>query len=186
MPTHLLLMQPPLTLQLGGLKTLIRRNCMQLRRNATPLKTLLRQVRRVLSGGGGAADPHGRIGRSGVNSRRPHGSPRGIKFACVCPSAFRAFRQNGEASGLVPEVLHNDCCGRNWWLSLVGRNANRVWSSGTVSSRDTRVELDQPNLLVEVFAAVRSIDVWQFDCSVHLFILSKEDSESSTGHLTRG
>jgi len=36
-------------------------------------------------GWGGAADPHGRTGRSGVNSSRPiSGRSRGIKFACGC------------------------------------------------------------------------------------------------------
>ena len=38
--------------------------------------------------------------------------PRGIKFTCVCPSVSRRHRQNGEASGLVPEVLHTDLAGR--------------------------------------------------------------------------
>jgi hypothetical protein len=58
-------------------------------------------------GRGGVADPHGRTGRSGVNFNRPvSGRPRGIKFACVCPSVSGRHRQNGEASGLVPEVLH--------------------------------------------------------------------------------
>jgi trehalose 6-phosphate synthase len=32
--------------------------------------------------------------------------PRGIKFACVHPSVSGRHGQNGEASGLVPEVLH--------------------------------------------------------------------------------
>ncbi len=32
--------------------------------------------------------------------------PRGIKFACVHPSISGRHGQNGEASGLVPEVLH--------------------------------------------------------------------------------
>ena len=58
-------------------------------------------------GRGGAADPHGRIARSGVNSSRPiSGRSRGIKFACVHPSVSGRSGQNGEASGLVPEVLH--------------------------------------------------------------------------------
>jgi len=58
-------------------------------------------------GRGGAADPHGRTGRSGVNSSRPiFGRSRGIKFACVYPSVSGRPGQNGEASGLVPEVLH--------------------------------------------------------------------------------
>jgi hypothetical protein len=34
------------------------------------------------------------------------GRSRGIKFACVHPSVFVRNGQNGEASGLVPEVLH--------------------------------------------------------------------------------
>jgi hypothetical protein len=69
-------------------------------------------VRRTPSGRGGATDPHGHIGCSGVNSRRPGavpvpGSPRGIKFACGHMARFWACRQNGEASGLDPEVLHH-------------------------------------------------------------------------------
>jgi hypothetical protein len=53
-------------------------------------------------GRGGVADPHGRTGRSGVTSSRPvPGRSRGIKFACG-----GGADQNGEASGLVPEVLH--------------------------------------------------------------------------------
>ena len=55
----------------------------------------------------GAADPHGRTERSGVNSSRPgSGRSRGIKFACVHPSGSGRHGQNGEAPGLVPEVLH--------------------------------------------------------------------------------
>jgi hypothetical protein len=47
-------------------------------RNATPLKTrVLDVVRRVLSGRGGATDPHGRTERSGVNSNRPSREGRG-------------------------------------------------------------------------------------------------------------
>jgi putative MATE family efflux protein len=58
-------------------------------------------------GRGGAADPHGRIERSGVNSSRPiSGRSRGITFACDGMARFWACGQNGEASGLVPEVLH--------------------------------------------------------------------------------
>ncbi len=58
-------------------------------------------------GRGGAADPHGRTERSGVNSSRPgSGRSRGIKFACVHPSGSGRHGQNGEAPGLVPEVLH--------------------------------------------------------------------------------
>jgi hypothetical protein len=54
-------------------------------------------------GRGGVADPHGRTGRSGVTSSRPvPGRSRGIKFACG-----GGADQNGEASGLVPEVLHH-------------------------------------------------------------------------------
>jgi hypothetical protein len=63
-------------------------------------------VRRTPSGLSGEADPHGHIGCSGVTSRRPTGSPRGIKFACGHTARFLACRQNDEASGLVPEVLH--------------------------------------------------------------------------------
>ena len=56
-------------------------------------------------GWGGAADPHGRTGRSGVNSNRPiSGRSRRIQFAC----GYGAVQTlNGEASGLVPEVLHH-------------------------------------------------------------------------------
>ncbi len=44
---------------------------------------------------------------SGVTSNQPSsGRSRGIKFACVCPSVSGRHRQNGEASGRVPEVLH--------------------------------------------------------------------------------
>ena len=77
-------------------------------RNAIPLKTrALGVVRRVLSGRGGATGPHGHNGCSGVNSNRPiSGRSRGIKFACVHPSVSGQHGQNGEASGLVPEVLH--------------------------------------------------------------------------------
>ncbi|AXR76301.1 major facilitator superfamily protein (plasmid) [Natrarchaeobaculum sulfurireducens] len=77
-------------------------------RNATPLKTrVVNVVRRVLSGRGGATDPHGRTERSGVNSNRPiPGRSRGITFACAHPSVSGRHGQNGEASGLVPEVLH--------------------------------------------------------------------------------
>jgi hypothetical protein len=58
-------------------------------------------------GRGGAADPHGRIGRSGVNSSQPiSGRSRGIKFACDSTARFWACGQNGEAAGLVPAVLH--------------------------------------------------------------------------------
>jgi len=63
-------------------------------------------------GRGGAADPHGRTERSGVNSSRPiSGRSRGIKFTCVHSSVSGRHGQNGEASGLVPEVLHG--LGRN-------------------------------------------------------------------------
>ena len=78
-------------------------------RNAIPLKTrVLDVVRRVLSGRGGATDPHGRTGRSGVNSNQPiSGRSREIKFACDGTARFGTCGQNGEASGLVPEVLHS-------------------------------------------------------------------------------
>jgi len=55
----------------------------------------------------GAAGPHGRTERSGVNSSRPiSGRSRGIKFACDGTARFGTCGQDGEASGLVPEVLH--------------------------------------------------------------------------------
>ena len=58
-------------------------------------------------GRGGAADPHGRTERSGVNSNRPiSGRSRGIKFACDGTPQFGTCGQNGEAAGLVPAVLH--------------------------------------------------------------------------------
>ena len=58
-------------------------------------------------GRGGAAGPHGRTGRSGVNSNRPIAGRSGeIKFACDGTARFGTCGQNGEASGLVPEVLH--------------------------------------------------------------------------------
>ncbi|RZV06098.1 hypothetical protein BDK88_4053 [Natrinema hispanicum] len=77
-------------------------------RNATPLKTrVFGVVRQELSGRGGAADPHGRTERSGINSRRlVTGSPRGIKFACDRTARFGTCGQNGEAAGLAPAVLH--------------------------------------------------------------------------------
>ena len=34
------------------------------------------------------------------------GRSRGIKFTCVHPSVSGRYGQTGEASGLVPEVLH--------------------------------------------------------------------------------
>ena len=79
-------------------------------RNATPLKThVLGVVRRVLSGRGGATDPHGRT--EGVRvlipadfeGRRSRG---GIKVACDGTARVGTCGQNGESSGLVPEVLH--------------------------------------------------------------------------------
>jgi len=58
-------------------------------------------------GRGGAADPHGRTGRSGVNSSRPiSGRSRGIKFACDGTAHFGTCGQDGEAAGLAPAVLH--------------------------------------------------------------------------------
>ena len=103
---------PSSTILTGTVATWIKDlNPKQLRavaRNATPLKTrVLDVVRRVLSGRGGATGPHGHNGCSGVNSNRPiSGRSRGIKFACVHPSVSGQHGQNGEASGLVPEVLH--------------------------------------------------------------------------------
>ncbi len=77
-------------------------------RNATPLKTrVFGVVRRKLSGRGGAADPHGRTERSGINSRQlVTGSPRAITFACDRTARFGTCGQNGEAAGLAPAVLH--------------------------------------------------------------------------------
>jgi len=58
-------------------------------------------------GRGGAADPHGRSERSGVTSNRPiSGRARGMKFACDGTTRLVTCGQDGEASGLVPEVLH--------------------------------------------------------------------------------
>jgi hypothetical protein len=45
--------------------------------------------------------------------------PRGIKFACVHPSVSERHGQNGEASGLVPEVLHTPTApGAGPWFGL--------------------------------------------------------------------
>ena len=58
-------------------------------------------------GRSGAADPHGRTERSGINSSRPiSGRSRGIKFACDGTARFGTCGQDGEAKGLVPAVLH--------------------------------------------------------------------------------
>ena len=60
-------------------------------------------------GRSGAADPHGRTERSGVNFSRPiSGRSRGIKFACDGTARFGTCGQNGEAAGLVPAVLHKE------------------------------------------------------------------------------
>ena len=59
-------------------------------------------VRRELSGGGGAADSHGHIECSGVNSSRP--VREGREELNLPAGAVRP--QDGEASGLDPEVLH--------------------------------------------------------------------------------
>lgn len=95
-------------------------------RNATPLKTRVFGVmRRELPGRGGAADPHGRTERSGINSRRlVTGSPRGIKLACDRTARFGTCGQNGEAAGLAPAVLHSwhnwELFGvRNWLLAFL-------------------------------------------------------------------
>ena len=90
-------------------------------------------------GRGGAADPHGRTERSGVNSSRPiSGRSRGIKFACDGTARFGTCDQNGEAAGLAPAVLHVSAQldGRNEWFSggWTG-NEYREWS---------RVELRGP------------------------------------------
>jgi hypothetical protein len=59
-------------------------------------------------GRGGAADPHGRTERSGVNSSRPTvGRSRGITFACDSTARVGTCGQNGEAAGLAPAVLHD-------------------------------------------------------------------------------
>lgn len=64
-------------------------------------------VRRTLSGPGGGADPHGHTACSNMNSTRPVlGSTRGITFACGHTPRFWACRQNGEATGTSPVVLH--------------------------------------------------------------------------------
>ena len=58
-------------------------------------------------GRSGAADPHGHVVCSGVNSSRPvTGRSRGIKSACDGTARFGACGQDGEAAGLVPAVLH--------------------------------------------------------------------------------
>ena len=60
----------------------------------------LRRGETGVVGRGGAADPHGRIGRSGVNSSRPvSGRSRGIKFACDSTARFETCGQDGEAVG---------------------------------------------------------------------------------------
>jgi hypothetical protein len=67
----------------------------------------LRRGATGVAGRGGAADPHGRTERSGVNSNRPiSGRSRGIKFTCDGTPRFGTCGQNGEAAGLVPAVLH--------------------------------------------------------------------------------
>ena len=54
-------------------------------------------------GRSGAADPHGRTERSGINSSRPiSGRSRGIKFACDGTARFGTCGQDVEAAGLVP------------------------------------------------------------------------------------
>ena len=65
-------------------------------------------VRQELSGRGGATDPHGRYRgvRVFIPADRVSGRSRGIKFICVYPSVSGRYGQNGEASGLDPEVLH--------------------------------------------------------------------------------
>jgi len=59
----------------------------------------------VSTGAGGGPDPHGRAERSGVNSSRPLRGGRGE----LNSPAGAVPTQNGEASGLAPEVLHEAC-----------------------------------------------------------------------------
>lgn len=76
-------------------------------------------------GQGGAADPHGRIERSGVTSRRPvTGSPRGIKFTCGHTTVLgRAV--NGEASGLDPRYFTVAALGHGYSdAPLAGRTSD--------------------------------------------------------------
>jgi hypothetical protein len=97
--------------------------------NATPLKTRSGGETGVV-GRGGAADPHGRTGRSGVNSSRSiSGRSRGIKFACDPTARFGTCGQDGEAAGLVPAVLHAVAVGlpaaRSAWTPRDDRPASR-------------------------------------------------------------
>ena len=129
-------------------------------RNATPLKTrVLDVVRRVLSGRGGATDPHGHTECSGVNSNRPiSGRSRGIKFACVHPSVSGRHGQNGEASGRVPEVLHSvffckyssTAVTNSTYLSRSFCNASYTISSVRIVPLDLKELLDivRPKLLL--------------------------------------
>ena len=81
-------------------------------------------------GRSGAADPHGRSERSGVNSSRPiSGRSRGITFACDGTARFRTCGQNGEAAGLAPAVLHSPS---------TARPRPRTSSGPPTSSRPTR------------------------------------------------
>ena len=66
-------------------------------------------------GRGGAADPHGRTERSGVNSIRPtSGRSRGSTFACDGTARFGTCGQDVEAAGLVPRGTsrHTERAGR--------------------------------------------------------------------------
>jgi len=91
-------------------------------------------------GRGGVADPHGRTERSGGNSSRPiSGRSRGITFAYGGTTRFGTCGQNGEASGLVPEVLHYfnfTCHLYNLWTVA---NALRADEIGHDLSEDGKV-----------------------------------------------
>jgi hypothetical protein len=99
-------------------------------RNAGPLNIrAVGVVRRVLSGRGGAADPHGRTGRSGVNSSRPvPGRPRGIEFACGRTSSFGRADKTAKPRGLSPRYFTLACCGR----ATVLERERPVWRRITV------------------------------------------------------
>jgi hypothetical protein len=76
-------------------------------------------VRRTLSGRGGATDPHGH--QRGVRVLIPTdptlGEGRGeLNSPVSVRPLFGRHGQNGEASGLVPEVLHEHTCRLNSFL----------------------------------------------------------------------
>jgi len=87
-------------------------------------------------GRGGAADPHGRTGRSGVNSSRPiSGRSRGIKFACDGTARFGTCGQDGEAAGLVPAVLHSIHARR---YPFLGPETHTLWVRDVHAAGPTR------------------------------------------------